>query len=148
VGLLLALLLGRRGWRVEVLERQATAFGRPRAVHLDHEAARILQNAGLMDDLAPQTEVMDSYLWRNGDGTPLLWLDGTPEVPAVSGGPRRPCFTSPTGTAADRGGRQATRHTRQDSHDVRETGPDAAAGTVRVRADGPAAPARRSARGG
>ncbi len=29
VGLLLALLLGRRGWRVEVLERQATAFGRP-----------------------------------------------------------------------------------------------------------------------
>jgi 2-polyprenyl-6-methoxyphenol hydroxylase-like FAD-dependent oxidoreductase len=59
VGLLVALLLGRRGWQVEVLERQVAAYGRPRAVHLDHEAARILQNAGIMDDLAPQTEVMD-----------------------------------------------------------------------------------------
>ncbi len=93
VGMLLALLLGRRGWRVEVLERQATAFGRPRAVHLDHEAARILQNAGLMDDLC--TEVMDSYLWRNAAGTPLLWLDGAPDVPAVSGWPASNMFHQP-----------------------------------------------------
>jgi 2-polyprenyl-6-methoxyphenol hydroxylase-like FAD-dependent oxidoreductase len=95
VGMLLALLLGRRGWRVEVLERQAAAFGRPRAVHLDHEAARILQQAGLMDDLAAQTEVMDSYLWRNGDGVPLLWLDGAAEVPAVSGWPASSMFHQP-----------------------------------------------------
>jgi 2-polyprenyl-6-methoxyphenol hydroxylase-like FAD-dependent oxidoreductase len=94
-GMLLALLLGRRGWRVEVLERQASAFGRPRAVHLDHEAARILQNAGLMDDLAAHTEVMDSYLWRNAEGAPLLWLDGAPEVPAVSGWPASNMFHQP-----------------------------------------------------
>jgi 2-polyprenyl-6-methoxyphenol hydroxylase-like FAD-dependent oxidoreductase len=95
VGMLLALLLGRRGWRVEVLERQATPFGGPRAVHLDHEAARVLQNAGIMDELAPQTEVMDSYLWRNADGTPLLWLDGAPEVPTVSGWPASSMFHQP-----------------------------------------------------
>jgi glycine/D-amino acid oxidase-like deaminating enzyme len=87
VGLLLALLLGRRGWRVEVLERQAAAFGGPRAVHLHHEAARILQGAGIMAELAPRTEVMDSYLWRNAAGDTLLWLDGAPDVPAVSGWP-------------------------------------------------------------
>ncbi len=95
VGLLIALLLGRRGWQVEVLERQATAYGRPRAVHLDHEAARILQNAGIMDDLAPQTEVMDSYLWRNAGGTALLWLDGAPEVPTASGWPASTMFHQP-----------------------------------------------------
>ncbi len=95
VGMLLALLLGRRGWRVEVLERQTAPFGGPRAVHLDHEAARVLQNAGIMDDLAPQTEVMDSYLWRNADGTPLLWLDGAPEVPTVSGWPASSMFHQP-----------------------------------------------------
>jgi 2-polyprenyl-6-methoxyphenol hydroxylase-like FAD-dependent oxidoreductase len=95
VGLLLALLLGRGGWRVEVLERQATAYGRPRAVHLDHEAARILQHAGIMDRLAPQTEVMDSYLWRNAAGTTLLWLDGQPDVPTVSGWPTSTMFHQP-----------------------------------------------------
>jgi 2-polyprenyl-6-methoxyphenol hydroxylase-like FAD-dependent oxidoreductase len=95
VGLLLALLLGRKGWRVEVLERQATAFGRPRAVHLDHEAARILQNAGVMDRLAPHTEVMDSYLWRNAAGEALLWLDGAPDAPTVSGWPASNMFCQP-----------------------------------------------------
>ncbi len=95
VGLLLALLLGRGGWRVEVLERQATAYGRPRAVHLDHEAARILQHAGIMDRLAPQTEVMDSYLWRNAAGTTLLWLDGQPDAPTVSGWPASNMFHQP-----------------------------------------------------
>jgi resorcinol 4-hydroxylase (NADPH) len=95
VGLLVALLLGRQAWRVEVLERQATAYGRPRAVHLDHEAARILQNAGIMDDLAPRTEVMDSYLWRNAAGTALLWLDGAAEVPTESGWPASTMFHQP-----------------------------------------------------
>ena len=95
VGLLLALLLGRRGWRVEVLERQAAAFGRPRAVHLDHEAARILQHAGIMDRLAPRTEVMDSYLWRNATAGTLLWLDGEADVPTVSGWPASSMFYQP-----------------------------------------------------
>jgi 2-polyprenyl-6-methoxyphenol hydroxylase-like FAD-dependent oxidoreductase len=95
VGLLLALLLGRNGWCVEVLERQTAPFGRPRAVHLDHEAARLLQDAGIMDRLAPRTEVMDSYLWRNAAGEVLLWLDGGADVPAVSGWPASSMFFQP-----------------------------------------------------
>jgi 2-polyprenyl-6-methoxyphenol hydroxylase-like FAD-dependent oxidoreductase len=139
VGLLLALLLGRRGWRVEVLERQATAFGRPRAVHLDHEAARILQNAGVMDDLAPRTEVMDGYLWRNAAGTPLLWLDGAPEVPTVSGWPASTMFYQPDleRLLAEAVGRQAGVRVRA-GHDVREVRPSGAASeSVSVRAEGP-----------
>ncbi|MGD0063594.1 MAG: bifunctional 3-(3-hydroxy-phenyl)propionate/3-hydroxycinnamic acid hydroxylase [Streptosporangiaceae bacterium] len=141
VGMLLALLLGRRGWQVDVLERQATAFGRPRAVHLDHEAARILQNAGLMDDLAPQTEVMDSYLWRNAEGTPLLWLDGAAQVPALSGWPASTMFHQPDleRLLAEAVGRQPGIKVRT-SHDVREADgfrPGDEAGSVVVRADGP-----------
>ncbi len=141
VGMLLALLLGRRGWQVDVLERQASAFGRPRAVHLDHEAARILQNAGLMDDLAAQTEVMDGYLWRNADGTPLLWLDGAPEVPALSGWPASAMFHQPDleRLLTEAIGRQPGIKVRT-SHDVREaTGfrPGDEAGSGAVRAEGP-----------
>jgi len=147
VGLLLALLLGRRGWRVEVMERQATAYGRPRAVHLDHEAVRILQKAGIMDDLAPQTEVMDSYLWRNAAGTTLLWLDGAPEVPTVSGWPASTMFHQPDleRLLAEAVSRQPGVRVRM-GHDVREvavgsvSGPvsgTAAGESVSVQADGP-----------
>ena len=136
VGLLVALLLGRQGWRVEVLERQATAYGRPRAVHLDHEAARILQNAGIMADLAPQTEVMDSYLWRNAAGTALLWLDGAPAVPTVSGWPASSMFHQPDleRLLAEAVGRQPGVRVRT-GHDVRDV--VTAAEGVSVRADGP-----------
>ncbi len=116
-------------------------------MHLDHEAARILQNAGVMDELAPQTEVMDSYLWRNADGTPLLWLDGRPEVPATSGWPASTMFHQPDleRLLAEAVGRQPGVHVRTGC-EVREAEVDAAgvdaggvdaAGTVRVRADGP-----------
>ncbi|MDQ2816183.1 MAG: bifunctional 3-(3-hydroxy-phenyl)propionate/3-hydroxycinnamic acid hydroxylase, partial [Actinomycetota bacterium] len=132
VGMLLALLLGRRGWRVEVLERQAAPYGGPRAVHLDHEAARILQNAGIMDDLASQTEVMDSYLWRNAAGTPLLWLDGAAEVPAVSGWPASSMFHQPDleRLLAEAVARQPRIRVRA-GHDVREVGPGAVGAPVK-----------------
>jgi 2-polyprenyl-6-methoxyphenol hydroxylase-like FAD-dependent oxidoreductase len=137
VGLLLALLLGRRGWRVEVLERQAAAFGRPRAVHLDHEAARILQNAGIMDRLAPRTEVMDSYLWRNATAGTLLWLDGGADVPTVSGWPASSMFYQPDLEqllAEAVSGQPAI--TVRPGHEVTDVGPDGE-GACYVRAAGP-----------
>lgn len=139
VGLLLALLLGRRGWRVEVLERQASPYGRPRAVHLDHEAARILQHAGVMDRLAPQTEVMDSYLWRNAAGAPLLWLDGQPDTPTVSGWPASTMFHQPDleQLLAEAVGRQPGVQVRP-GYDVQDVRPgESADGRVSVRAAGP-----------
>lgn len=95
VGLLLALLVGRAGWRVEVLERHPRPFDRPRAVHLDDTCARILQGAGVMAALAGRAEAMDSYLFRNAAGDPLLWLDGAPSRPTASGWPASLMFFQP-----------------------------------------------------
>ena len=55
VGLTAALLLARRGLEVLVLERQAEPYPLPRAVHLDDEVFRVLQDAGVADELLPRT---------------------------------------------------------------------------------------------
>ena len=73
-GQALALLLGRMGHKVVVIERWPDLYPLPRAVHFDHEAARILQAAGVMSDVAPITETSDSYQWRNAEGQMLLEL--------------------------------------------------------------------------
>ena len=52
VGLVTALLLGRQGWRVTVVERWPSRYPMPRACTIDHEALRILQTAGVMRDHA------------------------------------------------------------------------------------------------
>ena len=49
VGAALAILLGQQGQRVVVLERYRTPYPLPRAVHYDHEVARILQSCGVAD---------------------------------------------------------------------------------------------------
>ena len=50
VGATLANLLGRQGLRVLAIDRATTIFDKPRAIVLDNEALRILQQAGLRDD--------------------------------------------------------------------------------------------------
>lgn len=72
VGQALAILLGRSGWHVGVFEKQAVAYPLPRAVHFDHEVGRILQAAGLTEDLAGRTEAADAYEWRSAAGETLL----------------------------------------------------------------------------
>jgi 3-(3-hydroxy-phenyl)propionate hydroxylase len=52
VGLTAALLLARRGLPVLVLEKHAEPYPLPRAVHLDDEVFRVLQAAGVADDVA------------------------------------------------------------------------------------------------
>ena len=49
VGATLANLLGRQGVRVLAIDRATTLFDKPRAIVLDNEALRILQQAGLRD---------------------------------------------------------------------------------------------------
>ncbi len=52
VGLTAALLLARRGVDVLVVERHGEPYPLPRAVHLDDEVFRVLQDAGVADDVA------------------------------------------------------------------------------------------------
>ena len=88
-----ACLLGQCGWRVGVFEKQPAPYPLPRAVHLDHEVARILQGAGLGEELPRLTEPADTYEWRNAAGETLLVIEsrGT----SLSGWPEANMFAQP-----------------------------------------------------
>jgi len=76
VGQLLATLLGQRGYRVVVVERYGDIYPMPRAVHFDHEVARILQSVGIRADSNPIIEPYDNwYEWKNADRETLLKVD-------------------------------------------------------------------------
>ncbi len=74
-GQMLSLLLGQKGYRVAVFERWPTLYPMPRAVHYDHEIARIFQAAGIAEALASVVEPGGIYEWRNGKGETLLRFD-------------------------------------------------------------------------
>ena len=58
VGLTAALLLARRGVEVTVVEKHADPYPLPRAVHLDDEVFRVLQAAGVADDVLGRSRPM------------------------------------------------------------------------------------------
>ncbi|MGY2113088.1 bifunctional 3-(3-hydroxy-phenyl)propionate/3-hydroxycinnamic acid hydroxylase MhpA [Nocardia gipuzkoensis] len=70
-GLTLANLLGRRGVRVLVLEREPEYYGSARAVYTDDEGMRIFQTAGAADELAADMNVDSTVQWVRGDGSVL-----------------------------------------------------------------------------
>jgi flavoprotein hydroxylase len=93
VGQALAILLGQRGWRVGVFEKQPQAYPLPRAVHFDHEVGRILQSCGVADEIRGRTEVADVYEWRNAAGDTLLRFESDEAGP--SGWPDGNMFAQP-----------------------------------------------------
>ena len=93
VGQTLAILLGQRGWRVGVFEKQPSAYPLPRAVHFDHEVGRILQAAGVADGLAALIEPADVYEWRNAAGDTLLRFES--KAAGLSGWPDANMFPQP-----------------------------------------------------
>lgn len=94
VGQLLAILLAQRGRSVTVLERWPEPYPLPRAVHFDHEVARVLQSAHVMDALAPYTESASIYEWRNAAGEILLRF-GREVGSSLSGWPESTMFCQP-----------------------------------------------------
>jgi len=76
VGQALSTLLGRAGHRVVAIERWPDFYPMPRAVHFDHEVARILQHLGLRPDNSDAIEPYDAmYAWRNADREDLMLVD-------------------------------------------------------------------------
>lgn len=98
IGQMLALLLGQKGYHVLVAERWPNRYPLPRAVHYDHEVARILQAAGVSSALEHVIEHPDHYEWRNVQGETLLALDQSGI--GLSGWPESTMFTQPTFEAA------------------------------------------------
>lgn len=71
-GLTLAALLGRYGLSVVILEKQTAPYPLPRAVHLDGEAMRVLQAAGVADTFVSRMRVNPGMLFKDRDGTVLV----------------------------------------------------------------------------
>lgn len=76
VGTLLAILLGRQGKRVTLIERWTQAYGRPRAVTYDHEVARILATLGIDSENDPAISYHDElYYWKDAGFENLQIVD-------------------------------------------------------------------------
>ncbi|RAX46838.1 bifunctional 3-(3-hydroxy-phenyl)propionate/3-hydroxycinnamic acid hydroxylase [Arthrobacter sp. AQ5-06] len=87
VGLVAAILLGREGWRVTIVEKWPSRYPMPRACTIDHEALRILQAVGTMEEHAglfePSRGERGGYQIRNGAGSLLREINWN--RPAESG---------------------------------------------------------------
>jgi 3-(3-hydroxy-phenyl)propionate hydroxylase len=76
VGTLLAILLGKKGKRVALIERWSEAYSRPRAVTYDHEIARILATLGIDSENDPAIDFHDElYYWKDTQGENLQIVD-------------------------------------------------------------------------
>jgi len=93
VGAALAILLGQRGHRVVVLERHSEPYPLPRAVHFDHEVARILQSCGLGEQCAELAEPAEVYEFQNAKGKVLVRFGRRGH--GVSGWPQSLMFCQP-----------------------------------------------------
>jgi 3-(3-hydroxy-phenyl)propionate hydroxylase len=72
VGSTLANLLGLRGVRTLVLEREAEAYHLPRAVHFDDEVMRVFETIGLSDQIARDVILSPGMHFLDTDGKMLI----------------------------------------------------------------------------
>ncbi|MDP9901956.1 bifunctional 3-(3-hydroxy-phenyl)propionate/3-hydroxycinnamic acid hydroxylase MhpA [Variovorax ginsengisoli] len=82
VGAMLANLLGVAGLSVAVIERHTDPYSLPRATHIDGEAMRVLQTAGLAQDVAATLGVHPRMQFINAQGRLLIdWTRSTQPGP-------------------------------------------------------------------
>jgi 3-(3-hydroxy-phenyl)propionate hydroxylase len=93
VGAVLAALLGRRGVRVAVIERDGDVYPYPRAAHIDHQGLRLLQEIGCLDSLMPEMTINPGIDFTTADGDLLVRVPG--DIPSVSGLPASMYFYQP-----------------------------------------------------
>jgi 2-polyprenyl-6-methoxyphenol hydroxylase-like FAD-dependent oxidoreductase len=93
VGAALAILLGQRGHRVVVLERYLGPYPLPRAVHYDHEVARILQSCGVAEQCSNIVEPAEVYEFQNAERRTLIRFGRIGN--GLSGWPQSSMFSQP-----------------------------------------------------
>lgn len=71
------------GHRVAAFERFDEIYRLPRAVHMDHEITRLMQDLGLADRLVEEMIPLRDYHWFGADGEPVMTLN-SPQ-PSASG---------------------------------------------------------------
>jgi 3-(3-hydroxy-phenyl)propionate hydroxylase len=74
IGAYAANLLGRAGLRVLVLERDSAPYALPRAVHVDHEMLRLLEDVGLRAPLEDKLLAADGHLHIGADHGVIRYL--------------------------------------------------------------------------
>ncbi|WCE06233.1 bifunctional 3-(3-hydroxy-phenyl)propionate/3-hydroxycinnamic acid hydroxylase [Pseudoxanthomonas sp. JBR18] len=80
----LAIMLGRQGRSVAIVERWQERYPLPRAVCIDHEMFRMLSDIGLRDKLPAVSHPAPPYRWFNAQWKELLSIDWSAE--SISGG--------------------------------------------------------------
>jgi 2-polyprenyl-6-methoxyphenol hydroxylase-like FAD-dependent oxidoreductase len=80
----LAIMLGRKGRSIAVIERWKERYPLPRAVCIDHEMFRMLSSIGLRDQLPDVSHPAPPYRWFNAEWKELLAIDWSAE--SISGG--------------------------------------------------------------
>lgn len=79
-GVTLAVLLAKRGVKVVVAEKEADIYPLPRAAHIDHECMRILQEAGVADEVMATSRHTSRYDFLNAKGEVLLRFTGSNQI--------------------------------------------------------------------
>ncbi|WP_397473885.1 bifunctional 3-(3-hydroxy-phenyl)propionate/3-hydroxycinnamic acid hydroxylase [Pusillimonas sp.] len=77
-GITLAALLAQRGLRVAAFDKLPGLYPLPRAIGLDHEAMRLLQQLGLAEAIAPHVAPYRPSEYRGMDGDLIRRLDAAP----------------------------------------------------------------------
>lgn len=73
-GQLLGLLLARQNIPVTIVEQASKLDDRPRATHYGPPAMKILNRAGVGDDLRAKGFVPDGVVWRRLDGSVIAGI--------------------------------------------------------------------------
>ena len=101
VGAVLAGLLGKRGLRVVVVDREADVYPLPRAAHIDHQSLRVLQELGVLWSVLPRMIINPGVDFVNAERRVLLSIPS--DQPSVSGLPTSMYFHQPSFDRALRG---------------------------------------------
>ena len=77
-GAVAACLLGQAGLRTLVIEKQPAVWPKPRAIAIDHEILRVLQNVGVADQVLPHTAPFTASQHFGVDGQLIRHVDMVP----------------------------------------------------------------------